>query len=146
MLTPCDNAALSTTTPLRAVLSVSNTSWLPDGAPSPLLQGQTQASAFHNGTISIADLSLVAVPGTYQVTVTLPSYQQVRSHAYSDKHLSNCCTYTPFESFLVLHKNPVTLQKLHIVHAYNLCLSLYAANTSYTVGVHKCVKFHRLVK
>ena len=43
----------------------------------PLLQGQTQASALPNGTISIADLSLVAVPGTYNISATLPEYPQV---------------------------------------------------------------------
>ena len=74
----CCNAALSTATPLRATVSVSNTTQLPEGAPQPLLQGQTQASALPNGTISIADLSLIAVHGVYNVSVTLPDYPQVK--------------------------------------------------------------------
>ena len=66
---------------MRAIVSVSNTSVLPAGVDQPLLQGQTQASALPNGTISIADLSLVAAPGSYNVSVTLPDYPQVRSTA-----------------------------------------------------------------
>ena len=47
------------------------------GVKLPQLQGQTQASALPNGTISITDLSLVAVPGPYNVSATLPDYPQV---------------------------------------------------------------------
>ena len=75
-------AALSVSTPLRATLSVANmTMLLPE--VEPLLQGQTQASALPNGTISIADLSLVAVPGTYNISATLPDYPQVRQQCTS---------------------------------------------------------------
>lgn len=59
------------------MVMVSNTTAMPAGASAPLLQGQTQAYAQSNGTISIADLSLVAVPGIYNVSVTLPDYPQV---------------------------------------------------------------------
>ena len=71
-------AALSTSSPLRALVSVANTTSLPLGVGPPLLQGQTQASASDNGTISIADLSLVAIPGIYNVSVVLPDYPQVQ--------------------------------------------------------------------
>ena len=70
-------AALSTTSPLRALVSVSNTTMLPPGMAQPVLQGQTQASAMKNGTISIADLSLLAKPGIYSISVVLPDYPQV---------------------------------------------------------------------
>lgn len=70
-------AALSLDSPLRAIVSTTSMTGLPPGVVAPLLQGQTQASAEHNGTISIADLSLVAVPGLYNVSVTLPDYPDV---------------------------------------------------------------------
>ena len=70
-------AALSTVSPLRALVSVSNTTMLASGIARPVLQGQTQASAMSNGTINIADLSLLAVPGIYNVSVLLPDYPQV---------------------------------------------------------------------
>ena len=56
---------------------MTNMSLLLPGVPQPSLQGQTQASALHDGTISIADLSLMAVPGTYNVSASLPDFPQV---------------------------------------------------------------------
>ena len=56
---------------------MANMSMLLPGVDQPLLQGQTQASALPDGNISIADLSLVAVPGTYNISATLPEYLQV---------------------------------------------------------------------
>lgn len=50
---------------------------LEPGLPEPQLQGQTQATAQPNGTISIFELSLLARPGTYNVSVTLPDYPLV---------------------------------------------------------------------
>lgn len=50
---------------------------LEPGQPNPQLQGQTQATAQPNGTISISELSLLARLGTYNVTVTLPDYPLV---------------------------------------------------------------------
>ena len=49
--------------------------------PAPLLQGQTQETALQNGTINISDLSLLARPGSYTVTVTLPDYPLVSTFA-----------------------------------------------------------------
>ena len=45
--------------------------------PEPQLQGQTQATAQPNGIISISELSLVARPGIYNVSVMLPDYPSV---------------------------------------------------------------------
>ena len=73
----CCLAALSVLTPLRAVLSVANTSALPPNLPQPELQGQTQAEAHLTGTISIADVSLLAVPGNYNVSAILPDHMEV---------------------------------------------------------------------
>lgn len=47
------------------------------GQPYPQLQGQTQLTAQPNGTISTSELSLLAEPGTYNVSVTLPDYPLV---------------------------------------------------------------------
>ena len=70
-------AELSSASPLRATVGVASLLPLPPGVQQPLLQGQTQASALPNGTISISDLSLVAVPGDYNVSITLPDFDQV---------------------------------------------------------------------
>ena len=54
---------------------------LDPGQPDPQLQGQTQATAQPNGIISISELSLIARPGTYNVSVTLPDYPLVSTFA-----------------------------------------------------------------
>lgn len=68
------HAALSLSSPLRAMVAASA---LDPGQPEPQLQGQTQATAQPNGTISISELSLLARPGAYKVSVTLPDYPVV---------------------------------------------------------------------
>lgn len=67
-------AALSVSSPLRAMVGASA---LDPGQPAPLLQGQTQETALRNGTINISELSLLARPGNYTVSVTLPDYPLV---------------------------------------------------------------------
>lgn len=67
-------AALSLSLPLRAVVGASA---LEPGQPNPQLQGQTQATAQPDGAISISELSLLAKPGSYNVSVTLPDYPLV---------------------------------------------------------------------
>ena len=74
------HAELSSGSPLRATVGVTSLLPLPPGVQGPLLQGQNQASAFPNGTISINDLSLIAVPGDYNVSVTLPDFDQVSTN------------------------------------------------------------------
>lgn len=69
----CD-AELSDVSPLRVSVSVTNTTVV---ASQPRLQGQLQADAQQNGTFDITDLSLVALPGVYNVSVSLPDYPQV---------------------------------------------------------------------
>lgn len=68
------HAALSVSWPLRAMVEASA---VDPRQPAPLLQGQTQETALQNGTIVISDLSLLARPGSYIVTVTLPDYPLV---------------------------------------------------------------------
>ena len=74
---------------------------LEPGLPEPQLQGQTQATAQPNGTISISELSLLARPGTYNVSVTLPGYPLVSIAVVLDDEVllvhclrtGSCCTY-----------------------------------------------------
>ena len=47
----------------------------------PLLQGQTQAAAQHDGYMVISDMLLNAEPGLYILIVTLPDYLQVTHFA-----------------------------------------------------------------
>ena len=63
--------------PMRANFSVTNVSALANGASLPQLPGQTEASSDANGDINIADLILIATPGTYHLLVALPDFPQV---------------------------------------------------------------------
>ena len=63
--------------PLRVNVTVNTVSTLADGMGFPQLPGQTQASGDVNGDIDIADLVLIAAPGTYDLLVALPDFSQV---------------------------------------------------------------------
>ena len=49
---------------------------------APLLQGQTQVSADLAGVMTIKDMSLLAAPGKYILTVILPDFPQVEMHHF----------------------------------------------------------------
>lgn len=62
---------------LRAMVQVTSVLPLAPQSMAPLLQGQTQVNADPVGVINITDMSLLAVPGKYNLTVTLPDFPQV---------------------------------------------------------------------
>ena len=55
--------------PLQVMAEILPVSVLPAGAPEPLLQGQTQASANASGFMNIQDMTLTAVPGIYNLSL-----------------------------------------------------------------------------
>lgn len=80
-----DVDCVCSTESLRVLVNVSLTnSQTPPNGP-PILQGQTQALMDTYGFVNITSLSLSAEPGTYNLTVSLPDYPEVRIsplHAY----------------------------------------------------------------
>lgn len=70
--------------------------WLEEGKPEPELHGQTQPTAQPNGTIITSDMSLLARPGSYNVSVMLPDYPLVSISQWSSlmrahAHVFLCC-------------------------------------------------------
>ena len=83
-----DNQALQIR---AAILPVSA---LPPGAPEPVLQGQTQASANASGFMNIEDMTLTAVPGNYNLSVSMGSDVSTSSGVGKEcmtQHLIPCC-------------------------------------------------------
>lgn len=98
--------------PMRANVSVTNVSALANGASLPQLPGQTEASSDANGNINIADLILIATPGSYDLLVALPDFPQVT------------CLYPNYALVTFLHPNHALAMFLHSNHALVIFLHL----------------------
>lgn len=85
------HTALSIEAPLRAAVNCNGSMscamiahdghFVDRGGQDGILQGQTQAFADVCGTISFTDLTLVALPGLYNISVVLPGQPQVCTFA-----------------------------------------------------------------
>ena len=97
----------------------------PQSVP-PLLQGQTQVNADSAGVMTIVDMSLLAAPGNYILTVILPDFPQVeRHHAVMIQHNKNftyCSRALSWSAQMPVNLQPLPILCFQAVVSYFACL------------------------